>query len=219
MSEEVKGIYDKIHNIMEDVQYMAKDATIAYKDVNYRGLSEEKVTTAMRTALVKYGVIVFPIEQSHHRDGTLTTVDVKYRFVDIEDGSYIDVVSSGTGSDTQDKGVGKAMTYAFKYMWLRTFALPTGEDPDKISSAELDDKQKATAVDEGKRAVLQLLEDNPDLSQDFVASTRMDVDEAVEKEDVDTLRIIYKEIKDEIRKSRPPKKTKAELAEGFKNGQ
>lgn len=37
------------------------------------------------------------------------------------------------------------MTYAFKYMWLRTFALPTGEDPDKISSAELDEKERNAA--------------------------------------------------------------------------
>ena len=32
------------------------------------------------------------------------------------------------------------MTYAYKYMLLRTFAIPTGEDPDKISSAETDYK-------------------------------------------------------------------------------
>ena len=35
------------------------------------------------------------------------------------------------------------MTYAYKYMLLRTFAIPTGEDPDKVSSAELDDKLAA----------------------------------------------------------------------------
>jgi len=55
---------------------------------------------------------------------------------------FIEIVSCGDGADTQDKGSGKAMTYAFKYMWLRVFALPTGEDPDKISSDELDDKAK-----------------------------------------------------------------------------
>ena len=35
-----------------------------------------------------------------------------------------------------------AMTYSYKYMLLRTFAIPTGEDPDKISSAETDEKIK-----------------------------------------------------------------------------
>lgn len=33
------------------------------------------------------------------------------------------------------------MTYAYKYALLRTFAIPTGEDPDKISSEQLDDEQ------------------------------------------------------------------------------
>jgi hypothetical protein len=35
------------------------------------------------------------------------------------------------------------MTYSYKYLLLRTFAIPTGEDPDKISSAELDAKEKS----------------------------------------------------------------------------
>ena len=74
----------------------------------------------------------------------LTTVDVTYRIVNTENpDEYVDVVSSGTGVDTQDKGVGKAMTYAYKYMLLRTFAIPTGEDPDKVSSAQLDEEAKA----------------------------------------------------------------------------
>ena len=62
---------------------------------------------------------------------------------------YIDIASCGDGADSQDKGSGKAMTYAFKYMWLRAFALPTGEDPDKISSAELDEKLKYVCADCG----------------------------------------------------------------------
>lgn len=65
----------------------------------------------------------------------ITTVNVTYRIVNTEKPEeYIDVSSSGTGVDTQDKGVGKAMTYAYKYMLLRTFAIPTGDDADKLSS-------------------------------------------------------------------------------------
>ena len=37
------------------------------------------------------------------------------------------------------------MTYSYKYLLLRTFAIPTGEDPDKVSSAEIDSKQKPPA--------------------------------------------------------------------------
>ncbi|WP_312281568.1 ERF family protein [Oscillibacter sp.] len=135
------NIYEKITAIMQDVQYLAKDDKVSFGTTNYKALSEEKVTSIMRAELLKYGLVVFPIEQVANRTGSITHVDVKYRLLNVEQpDEFIDIVSCGDGADTQDKGSGKAMTYAYKYMWLRTFALPTGEDPDKISSAELDDK-------------------------------------------------------------------------------
>lgn len=139
------NIYEKISAIMQDVQYLAKDDHVEFGQTRYKALSEEKVTSIMRAALIKYKLVVFPIEQTANRTGNITHVDVKYRMVNVENPEeYIEIVSSGDGADTQDKGSGKAMTYAFKYMWLRTFALPTGEDPDKISSDELDAKEAQT---------------------------------------------------------------------------
>lgn len=201
MAEEVGKIYQRMMNVMSKVEYLAKDDTISYKDVRYKGLSEEKVTKAVRGELVEQNIIVYPVKQEHRREGTLSTVDVTYRFVCVDDGSWIEAVSSGTGVDTQDKGVGKAMTYAYKYLWLRTFAIPTGEDPDKISSAELDDKDKKNAVEQGKRKVMQMLEDNPMLGDDYISTITQDVDTAYGKNDVDTLRIIYREVEAEIRKA------------------
>ena len=135
------NIYEKIAAIMQDVQYLAKDDRVKFGQTSYKALSEEKVTSIMRAELMKYKLVVFPIEQSASRAGNISHVDVKYRMVNVENPEeYIEIASAGDGADTQDKGSGKAMTYAFKYMWLRTFALPTGEDPDKISSDELDAK-------------------------------------------------------------------------------
>lgn len=125
---------------MQDVEYLKKDDRIQFKNTNYKAISEEKVTEAVRKSLVKNNLIIIPVEQVHSKTDYLTTVDVKYRIIDIDTGDSVEVVSSGTGADTQDKGVGKAMTYSYKYMMLRTFAIPTGEDPDKVSSSELDDK-------------------------------------------------------------------------------
>lgn len=136
------NIYEKIAAIMQDVQYLAKDDHVEFGSTRYKALSEEKVTSIMRAAMLKYKLVVFPIEQTASRTGNITHVDVRYRMVNVENpDEFIEIVSSGDGADTQDKGSGKAMTYAFKYMWLRTFALPTGEDPDKVSSAELDAKE------------------------------------------------------------------------------
>jgi len=159
------------------------------------------VTGTVREKLVEQGIIVYPIIQAHRREGNLSTVDTTYRFVDTADGSYLDAVSSGSGTDSQDKGVGKAMTYSMKYLFLRTFAIPSGEDPDKISSAELDDTDKKNAVHQGKIKVMQMLEDNPMLDDDYIGTITQDVDTAYGKQDVDTLRIIYREVETEIRKA------------------
>ncbi|NBI28316.1 ERF family protein [Chengkuizengella marina] len=149
------GLYQKMLKVMSEVDYLQKDNKVEFETTKYKtqykAISEEKVTTSVRTALVENKLVVFPIEQKHSKDGNLTTVDVKYKIVDAETGESEILVSSGTGVDTQDKGVGKAMTYAFKYLFLRSFAIPTGEDPDKISSAELDEKQKKQAEEREKK--------------------------------------------------------------------
>lgn len=137
------NIYEKIAAIMTDVQYLAKDDHVSFGSTSYKALSEEKVTSIMRAELLKYNLVVFPISQATNRTGNITHVDVVYRMVNVENPEEsIEIASCGDGADTQDKGSGKAMTYAFKYMWLRTFALPTGEDPDKISTEELEYKAK-----------------------------------------------------------------------------
>ena len=149
--KEKMNLFQKINKIMSEVEYLQKDdkvITNTKTNAGYKAVSEEKVTSEIRKGLVKYGVVIIPIEQEHNRQdemlkdqygndkvNRITTVDVKYRIQNIEDkDDYIIATSSGTGVDTQDKGVGKAMTYSYKYLLLRTFAIPTGEDPDKVSS-------------------------------------------------------------------------------------
>ena len=140
-------IYEKIHAIMGEVRYLNKDDNVSFGQTKYKALSEEKVTEIMREKLVKYKLVVFPIHQESSRNGQISHVDVVYRMVNVENPQeFIDIASCGDGADSQDKGSGKAMTYAFKYMWLRAFALPTGEDPDKVSSEELDAQAAREAV-------------------------------------------------------------------------
>ena len=146
------NIYQKISEVMKNIEYLTKDDKVEFGTTKYKAISEEKVTTAVREQLVKQGIVIIPIEQqSENKElirteksvNMLTTVHVKYRIQNIDDvNDFIEVESNGTGVDTQDKGVGKAMTYAYKYMLLRTFAIPTGEDPDKISSVETDKKME-----------------------------------------------------------------------------
>lgn len=139
---ETKNLFQKISQVMQDVEYLSKDSKIAFGTTNYKAISEEKVTSTLRDSLIKNGLVIIPIEQVAGRNGNVSTVNTKYKIIDIDTGQFEILASSGEGADTQDKGVGKAMTYAYKYMLLRTFAIPTGEDPDKVSSSELDEKQR-----------------------------------------------------------------------------
>lgn len=152
-----KGLYQKIAAVMKQVDYLQKDGKVDFNKTKYNVITEEKVTSAVRKAMVDVGLVILPIDQEHIREGTLTTVNTKYKIVDIETGQHEIIVSSGTGVDTQDKGVGKAMTYSYKYMLLRTFAIPTGEDPDKTSSAELDEKQGAPQQEDNNNSQGQQL--------------------------------------------------------------
>ena len=148
------NVYEKIHAVMQDVEYLQKDDTVGYGKGAYKAITEEKVTSVVRASLIKHGLVIVPTDIFSRRDdqvlrdrdgnekvSRLSTVDVCYRIQNIDDPEdYITAASCGTGVDTQDKGAGKAMTYAYKYLLLRTFAIPTGEDPDKMASAEYDDQ-------------------------------------------------------------------------------
>lgn len=169
--EEVKlNVYQKISKIMSEVEYLKKDDKVITNQktgAGYNAITEEKVTTAVRNAMVKYGIVIIPIEQEHKREdeilkdyqgnekvSRLTTVDTKYRIQNIDDkDDYVIAVSSGTGADTQDKGIGKAMTYSYKYLLLRTFAIPTGEDTDKISSEVYDSQFNRNEINEIKEKI------------------------------------------------------------------
>ena len=153
MSEKM-NVHQRIAEVMKGIVYLSKDGRVEFSGKGYNVITEEKVTSVVRERLIENGLTVLPIAQMHKKEGNLTTVDTTYRITNIDNPSdYVDVVSSGTGTDTQDKGVGKAMTYSYKYLLLRTFAIPTGEDTDKVHSDEI----TAKIEHEEKKAVLSNL--------------------------------------------------------------
>ena len=152
----VLNLYQRISEVMRDIEYLTKDDNINTGRLSYKAITEEKVTRAVRISLIKNGLVILPIEQNtdeifteyekeaygkiEKKQRLLTRIDVKYKIINIDNPTEFEILaSSGSGVDSQDKGVGKAMTYSYKYMLLRTFGIPTGEDPDKISNQKLDE--------------------------------------------------------------------------------
>ena len=177
-AEEIKkmSIYQKMLEVMKSIERLQKDTGVTYNGkTQYRAMSEEKVTSTVREKFVDLGLVMYPFEQEISKEGNITTTNTKYRLVNAHNPEEsIIIASSGQGADTQDKGSGKAMTYSFKYALLRTFAIPTGEDPDKIHSNELTDqfeneeksKEVAEETERKKGELKALLEEtNSDVTQ------------------------------------------------------
>jgi hypothetical protein len=135
-------LYAKIHKVMSEIKYLTKNGRIVFGNTNYKVLTEEKVTSIVKEKLVENKLIIIPVKQNVSKEGQLTSIDAEYKIIDIETGESEIIVSSGQGIDTQDKGIGKASTYAFKYLLLRTFIIPSGDDPDNFNPEEVDDKIK-----------------------------------------------------------------------------
>ena len=68
-----------------------------------------------------------------------------YRFVNTDDPTdFIETTTFAEGIDSQDKGSGKAMTYADKYALMKAYKISTGDDPDQTASEDVNYTRKAT---------------------------------------------------------------------------
>ena len=116
---------------MQTVSYIQKEKK---SGMNYTIVSHDAVTAKVRPALVDNGIVYYPINISRQQSGNRTEVDLVLRFANIDNPQdYIDVAGIGYGIDNQDKGPGKAVSYAVKYCLLKALGLETGDDPDHES--------------------------------------------------------------------------------------
>ena len=77
----------------------------------------------------------------------------------------------GYGIDPADKGIGKAISYSFKYALLKTFCLETGDDPDQDQSSKYE-PAKPPEVElslEAKQAFFNFLSSDVAMAMQWVA--------------------------------------------------
>ena len=146
---EGKKIYQAIADVLADVGAVGKDATNTFDKYKYRSI--DAVMNAMHPAMAKHRVFVTPevIEQSREdrtsaKGGAMvySVAKVRYTFW-TDDGSYVQAVVIGEGSDRGDKSMNKAMSAAFKYALFQVFCLPTEEMVDsEKDSPEFEQKKQ-----------------------------------------------------------------------------
>ena len=137
-----KDIHEAINEVMQEVGYVKKQKA---KDLNYTFAGEAALISALRPAMVEHGIYmhVLKIENVTRENYTTakgtamvnTVISAIIRFAHVS-GTYIDVASTGEGSDAGDKSANKAMTGLYKYAMRQTFCIETGDDPDKFQSDE-----------------------------------------------------------------------------------
>lgn len=123
-------LLQRLNAVMRDVSYVQKDKQIEVGK-GYMVVTHDKVTAAVRPALVEHGVYYYPHKLEHQQNGNRTEMSITVRFINIDNAEdFIDVPCLGYGIDQGDKGPGKAMSYAVKYALLKALGLETGEDAD-----------------------------------------------------------------------------------------
>jgi hypothetical protein len=159
-----KSLVGKLAEVMGSVGWIEKTG---YNEFHrYKYSQEADLVNAIRGELSKRSVMVFPdvvdvqrkpleVESSKGiRKTQITEIAVKWTFVDGESGEERSIVIHGVGEDSVDKGFYKAFTGSEKYMLMKTFLIPTGDDPEKDSKEEAKE-----AAEKGKAAAKQVAED------------------------------------------------------------
>ncbi len=153
-TKDERNIFQRIAAAMGEVKYVQKNKP---KGMQYSVVSHDNVTAKVRPALLKHGVIYFPSVLEHGQDGNRTWAKVETRFQNIDDPKdFIAIQMFGYGVDSQDKGPGKAISYAVKYCLLKAMGLETGDDADNESI----DHEPPKTPDDIKKEIWAVIKEN-----------------------------------------------------------
>ena len=138
-----KTLVAKLAEVMAEVSRVPKRGHNDFQNYDY--VMEADLSDAVREKLAERGVIVIPEVISHTRgaDDKVDTVMVKFTFHDSTSDKSLSVTMPGSGYDKGDKGVYKAITGATKYFLMKTFLIPTGDDPESDTRTDRDAGEKA----------------------------------------------------------------------------
>jgi hypothetical protein len=146
----MKNLATAILNVMKEVKGIDKSMVVGTGNSSYKGVPDQEVKKIIGESMAKNGLTILPIgiepttkierwEEETFFNGksnglktkqsVFTEVKTTYLLLH-ESGESMELQGYGHGVDSQDKGAGKATTYALKYTLLYTFLVPTGKIDD-----------------------------------------------------------------------------------------
>ena len=128
MSNE-KNLFQKLHLVTENVETIYKEQN---KGMPYKSVNHNMVTKAVRKQIIDQRLWINPIIEESINQGSSHKVVMSAEIIDIDNPT--DKVTIGKfpalGIDNQDKGYGKAISYAYKYILQKGFMMEIGEDEE-----------------------------------------------------------------------------------------
>lgn len=158
------NLHQKMVEIRRTVEFLKKEN----QGHGFKFVSSSQTLLAVKEKMDELGVLLLPSVDGHTvsphttsggKSWYFTEIDLEYSWINAEDPKDREVVKwYGQGLDDGEKGVGKAFTYAEKYLMLKTFNIPTDkDDPDASKPPSEQDKKKAEG--EAKKTVIQMTKD------------------------------------------------------------
>lgn len=125
---ESKSIYSKISKVMSQVNRVPKNGFNKFHKYAYA--TESDLTESIRPILIEARLAFFSTVLEQTREGEFTKVKMEFTLADLDTGETLKSTYWGEGQDKGDKGLYKAYTGATKYFLMKTFLIPTGDDPE-----------------------------------------------------------------------------------------
>lgn len=192
----MKNISLAIIEVMKEIEWVAKAMTVWRWDNSYKWVADKDVKQALRDSMTKNWLSLLPTDiqskiqidrweevdpysksvpkDMKSKQSVFTEVTTKYILLHTSWES-IGLAWYWQGVDTQDKGAGKATTYALKNTLLNMFLIPTGVDTDNTHSDEYDVPKKVETKEVKKEYVKKQDEDWLTLD-DYIDSIKMEKD-------------------------------------------
>ena len=148
------NIFEKMLEISSEIKNISKNLEVGIGASSYKAVGEADVLCAVKELEARYKIYSYPakrkivaseiLETERTSNGKTTKgnqiflrIETIYKFVNVENPEEsIEIISYGDGIDTQDKAVGKAMTYADKYALMKAYKIISGDDPDQDKSPD-----------------------------------------------------------------------------------
>lgn len=135
------SVYKKLHQLQSALRSLGANAEGQTGAARYNYVSGSKLLGLVRPMMDKLGLLLTqevtsidnkPITYTTLKGGEktemFTTLQIKFTWIDVDDGSKMENQFFANGMNAWDKGLGSALTYAERYYLMKTFHIATDED-------------------------------------------------------------------------------------------